>query len=883
MKMQRLGCAMVGWIVLAAGVSARADVVLDPKTYTSSNGEYELLVDPGEMDGSGSGVHKLRRRGVEIWAKDLPYTLCDVVLTDQGIAAGYAYTHGYDGRGRDSAIVIVILNTDGTERLAERRPREHSGLLSTPPSPYAPLIDQIFVDEEHDRFVVQTEVYGRSETAEWWRYRLSTGERLGDLTPDQPPRKEMRFHRAINTLAVPHTSFTLHHWYIYDGHARFSLCDENGHAIWSLEIQGEYQGLGHSFRWNNLKSQGISQIETRETGFDILSYKENQRISFTIARNPEQPDEWTVQESERSPVQIPSPVDATRADLPEYPEIPLTLAGEIELQTASDPNQPIRNVVHFAINKNGQIGAVVRRNEAFHIVVADGDGGIIMNQPCALDEGMHLGAFGVTGEGKWVLVASSWDEGVAPRAWFINVPDGARQPIEGLDIGRTEAIAPRLGGGFFIHARIQVPYSLQDDVQCVDEDGKRLWSMRTQGYGQGMMIQDIASTGGGGLAVLTAVQSTIELFDGEGKHLKSLTIAEAIGTKPNYVAGLKEDEDGGLILHDFRGSPPIHRIGADGTLRGSLSPAFEDGRTFRLVGDVQCGPDGRLWTSDGNGVLRLDEKGIVDRIVGTRPTDNSLDEIADLKIGADGRIYALNARTAAVHVFDQQGAFVRLITPEPTDFPTAESAGSIALAAGGYVYIRRESDGRTVYLEFDESGERVGFQQLDFDSISEEWLFRPGTLERWVLGYQKVGLFDIRGQVAKVIRRRPDNKWLQIVDDAAVAPDGSLAVLTRPDGFGFGPIAGTHLCLYAATGEGVQTVPAPASLLNEMAWTGRFAAISVPGRLYIYDASTKQWRQSNLPEDQWWRVVTSPDGSELWLWANGLARVQRWRIPSEDQ
>jgi len=46
--------------------------VLNPKTYKSPSGEYELRVDPSTKYGEGEGHYRMLRGGAEVWAKNFP-------------------------------------------------------------------------------------------------------------------------------------------------------------------------------------------------------------------------------------------------------------------------------------------------------------------------------------------------------------------------------------------------------------------------------------------------------------------------------------------------------------------------------------------------------------------------------------------------------------------------------------------------------------------------------------------------------------------------------------------------------------------------------------------------------------------------------------------
>ncbi len=400
------------------------------------------------------------------------------------------------------------------------------------------------------------------------------------------------------------------------------------------------------------------------------------------------------------------------------------------------------------------------------------------------------------------------------------------------------------------------------------------------------MFQDAAPLPDGGVAVLTAVHNTIEYFDNAGEHKRSVVLSEALGRAANYPSGLSFDADGGLILHDFNGEPPVWRISAEGKATASLTPAFADGATFRLYGDVQRAPDGRLWTSDRNALLRLDDEGRVDLVLGPKPQDDRLDAVDDLTV-ANGRIFALNARTHAVHVFDHAGKPLRVLRPNAEDVPGSADVGPIAVAGDGWVYLGVADHGgfssSMQYIMFDGEGNRARSERLGLDSIREQWVFRPGTQERWVLGYHGVFLVDANGEVAAKIDRRPDDRWFDRVDEGAVAPDGSLAVVSSAnDGMlSTGP---RHLSVYSPTGAGRRTVALPDGILfPRIAFNGSHVVLCSGDLVVLIDADTGDMKRLAIPPrpdgEAFWTPGFSPDGREIWLRQASSQTLQQYRLP----
>ena len=88
------------WMVVfaaAARASEGPPPVLNPKTYLSPSGEYRLHVDPSTMYGQGKATYRLDRGGQVAWEGARPFTLWDAGVTDDGVVAGYAYSHGWRG------------------------------------------------------------------------------------------------------------------------------------------------------------------------------------------------------------------------------------------------------------------------------------------------------------------------------------------------------------------------------------------------------------------------------------------------------------------------------------------------------------------------------------------------------------------------------------------------------------------------------------------------------------------------------------------------------------------------------------------------------------------------------------------------------------------
>ena len=70
---------------------------LNPKRYVSPSGKYVLFVNPSDLYGRGKATYGLTLGGREVWSAEHPYTLWDARVADDGVVAGYGYSHGWRG------------------------------------------------------------------------------------------------------------------------------------------------------------------------------------------------------------------------------------------------------------------------------------------------------------------------------------------------------------------------------------------------------------------------------------------------------------------------------------------------------------------------------------------------------------------------------------------------------------------------------------------------------------------------------------------------------------------------------------------------------------------------------------------------------------------
>ncbi|HZL98884.1 MAG TPA: hypothetical protein VFD43_01415 [Planctomycetota bacterium] len=879
-------------LLFAAGVSwARASEgpppILDITTYRSPSGEFELVVDPSRLHGQGKGSYRMTRNGTEVWAGEREFTLWEASVTDTGVAGGYAYTHGWRGFSGQRAdrshgqFLIVTIDAEGTTRVLQSIERTPGG-MHMPPNP---LAAGCFTDQANDRLVVRLAYTDDSvnDGERWQAFRLSTGEALPDLVLDASMLDGPNVsHFILEAEPLAGTGLVLVTISRSASHRglRLSLMDGDCREVWKREWPTEFDAIEDYSPWE-ARSATLVTTGPGAGEFAYDSYAAQARIRFVAAADATAPNGWRVAETGSEPTTV---TIGTDFDAPlDLPAVNLEAVGVIALQGGSTDDMPALDVKDFDLDAEGRIG--------FISTGADGDFALTLLDPArgagaaeiesialgiSPEEQRALPQLAWIGGQRWVVLRASHDDQAATEGFFVEADVGRVVRIEGLQcpaLSISNAVEGTGDGGFLV-----IPDHRSDLVVAFDARGQRRWTAA-----KGSSPKAAAVGSGGSIGLLTGIADQIVILGADGRTDSVIELKQTLGVEPNYVAGLESDAEGGWILHDFNGHPPILRLRADGTPRASFEPHYVDGRTFRLHGSVKRAPDGRLWTSDGAAMLRLDDGGTVDLILGRGPDAPSLGELRCATVDHRGRIYAVDGRNASVHVFDATGQPLRTLNPEPGDFAVDVWIGSITVDGDGAVYYfpsRRVLDTRG-YMKFDAAGQRVGFQPGISGEVVDEWIFRPGSRERLVLGYSRAFLVDADGQKTRAIERRADQRWLDNPHSGAVAPDGSFAIVASPSGWNGGRTA--SVTLFSASGEPQRTLDLPPSFrYARIAYTGQTACIVSDDSLVLLGTSDGRARVFTIPgtvEDRYWYPFSSPDGKEVWLLDTEAQAIHRYALP----
>ena len=887
----------IAFVLLSVRASAQRapPKAIHSARYASPSGEYVLFVDPSDIYGRGPAKYRMTRSGEELWQAEKPYTLYDAAVSKDGTAAGYAYSHGLEGFAKDKqprgsgTFIIAILDLKGRERTKEETPREQSRFLHAVPNP---LARGMFLDADNDRLIVRVADPDLNRSREvWWAYKLSTGEKLPRLERDYGPLGFGQSQSIIDARSVAGTPLTLIHWYRYEyqkgGSAlggRFALLDASDAIVWSLELPGDYNIPDDKDREDRLirriRSKGAILDTGRSAQFDLWFVHEAQRVTFSVTKEG---GSWQVREVNRAPY---TDTNGTQPAL--VPERKIAYLGHVELEGASTAKVPVRDVLAFDIDSRGRLG-LTRSEDAKQsaFVLVEPSGNVL--REVALDvakkekEDRGPGVTWLDGERWLVYVSPSGIEARSP-AWFFDAAKGEITAIEGFECPSIEAVDGTGDGGFIALGHHRFRNTSENELLAFDAGGKKLWSVRKDPKDANIpfFANAVAVTTSGRIALLQTVRKRIDLYDLTGKYLQSLDLKAIWKRDPGYPHAIAADEEGGFIIEDFEGKSPAVWMDKHGAVRLELPPVKFAGGLAADLRSFRISAKGEIWATDRSAIVRVTKEGVVDRVLGARPTVDQLEAVAAVTTDARGNLYVADERSGAVHVFTPQGKRIRVCAPAPGDFIERLRRAQLTVTCDGDVYLVGSIQLDSKYVHFSPQGERIGLKGLGLDRVREEWIAQPTTPNIWVVGYQRVFLVDGQGKVQKTIERRADGKWLERIGPAAVATDGSLAVVAFTSEKDSSET--WSLNLYSPIGEAVRTLPQhnmPVPL--QLAYEGSQIALLTASGAFLLGLSGESLEQLQISEAEIDPAAASiflsvRDGTELWVVPWKTKRLHRFSL-----
>lgn len=863
----------------AAGFSMSREK--QPSNYTSPSGEYALHVNPGDRSGAGPGNYRLTRRGKEVWSGRRDFTLWDARVTDDGTVAGYSYGAGYEGwahKGNDFR--AVILDGRGQARLNASELRKSSRFLHQPNSPTA---SGMFIDEHGDRFVIRVDHPDINRGVEEWRtYRLSTGKPVGRYQPRQAYPARERGLWILAAEPIRGTPLTLINWWDFNASvvsAKFSLVDPETKPVWNLDLPRDYQVSGEAGEalQAEIRQHGAILDVQMPRSFEIRFAAASQRVRFDVA--PEWGRRWKVTETSRKAYRSESDTKSPEAAIPTKE---LKLLQKFELRSPQSPAGPIQSVRALMAAGPGRLAIVRDAPGGASLCVVDYQGKVLHTvslQQAWVQEERTRSHIAWAGGARFYVVRSVYAEDAKTTAWIVDAAAGALTELPKLGCPHVKAIAALQGGGFVLLINHVQRYTSTPGVFAFDGEGRLLWkNYDPRGYsnsdppGRLLSPKAIAVTSRNEVAVLDNIRHTVQFFSAAGAHLRTWQLEKLWGRKPNYPTNLAAAPDGGILVYDFNAPIAVVAMDERGKILRQFKPRFAEKRPIEPTDGVICDDAGRVWATDDHAQLRLDHTGTVVQVLGSPPTTTVLTTIKAVTMGPDGRFYAVDGRTHAVHRFSSDGKWQTVFRPLPTDFDGLTLRADVTVARNGDVYLSGANGGD---LRFSSSGRRLGIQAHQEPGTRKAAV---STAARW----RGHSLLDARGREITRVQRRADGVWLDRMAETCTAPDGSLAVLDSL--LRKGEKGAPGVTLFAPDGKVRRTFVLPQAMRQSyhIAYDGSRVAVSNGPTVMLF-ASNGQPQFTVTPasksgKEAWWVPFLSGSGKYLSLF-DGERTIYRYALP----
>ena len=479
---------------------------------------------------------------------------------------------------------------------------------------------------------------------------------------------------------------------------------------------------------------------------------------------------------------------------------------------------------------------------------------------------------------RWLVTENRYG-GESARAWLVEEANPSPSALPNECLCTFEAVSPVSDGGFVALVTFHQKYSQSSTLFRVDATRKISWRIDEDLGGDETDLfspEDVAVTPHGEIVVVDVIRKVLQFFDLSGAHLRNLDLEEILPVKPGYPTGVEPDPLGAVLLHDFSAEIPLHRIRKDGEVSSSIGIVSPDGRPVRaLHGAATVAPDGSIWTTDGQALLRIDAQGRVDSTVGEATGPETLAEPGATVIDPFGRILVQDDRTGVLHAFDGSGELLFSGLPAAGDFDEP-GLRELFVDPTGSIYVQTGILSSKL-IQFSPGGERIGPAKFGSNRVA----FCPDG-SRWLAfdSFDYVGLQRRDGhQTLAKVARTPNGLWFENIGKFAAGTKGELFVLgsreedwSHPslslfesDGSPQGTIAvnGFHAMGLAVCDEWLVVGP----------WNGEALLVRRADRtihsFVVPDASPLSRHTLGF----------SPDGAELWLVESAGPMLHKFALP----
>ena len=807
-------------LLLLAGVEWDHDVrIIHPYTVESRSGTWRLECEPGDRFGMGPSTLRVIHAETTVHERTIPFTFQIAAITDEGYAVGLGRTDWKHARGD---YVFGVTDPRGTLLREERYERTSSRFFHQPSDPN---FRYLFVDPGGEWAVLHVDDPDiNRRRCSWWRYPIRTdGDREVLRPTDALGAHEDHRLSLIEATMVPGTGRILTHWWTLDygpdrtsssatRGALYALMDDEATVRWELSLYDDYESpTSWATTSSTLRNGGILEV-TDDRRFALFHAADGERVDYRIEYDGQVTDTGR------------RPFAWTRRSRPERPPTRrLTATAEVPLLPDAQPH-PIRDVVDLGFDVSSDPIAIRRdgpgRYTSVLISREDDRAREVAWEP--LHEPLASGSVKrhEVGRGEWLVSARAWEDDDG-AAWFlVDATTGAMTRLGGADGPPMRGPASDINGA----ARASDGWIvlITNALIAVDVDGRPRWRV-VEEYGNPKKLFDpgaVATLADGTIAVLETAPKQVKLFSPSGDWLRTVDLKGALGHEPRYRFNMHAHPDGGFVVIDSNGEPPVWHLSTDGTVIASWTPRTEKGNPSQvLAANAKPGPDGRIWSHERSAVHVLGDDGAVVRTFGATPREDRPVQPRGARIDALGRTWLYDERAKVHFPFDADGR------------PIDAARG----ATDGHHPSRRAEaprlDGEQPWLEL--SGER--------------YLFASES--------QPIRVTDREGRILAAHEKLSDGAWTGEPIAAAMSADGRAALLQL-----------RQLVLLDDDGRPVREIAALARPFSPaLSIGGDHVLISNTGpHAVLYSFEADRWETLRVADDddhgEWWWGL-APDGA----------------------
>ena len=840
---------------------------LQPYEARSASGAWTLEVKPSDPSGKGPMHARILHAKEVSWSGDLPWTFEKAGVAEDGTCVGYA-------NGKDELRVAVI---DAKGAVRKDHAIKHTAwIVDGPALPTAS--GPVLVLPGADAAWIRIHPADQSSPPPWRTFRLSTGEAGPDVQPEKPAKlaeREDVYERDV--AVVGDTGLVLVHWW-YANYAPgdldwsqdggiFALHDVTGRVVWRSLLLDDYTDTTSEKADDALEGslRDGPFILTAGPGhrFVVRHVKENARVEYAVEKDAS--GSWNVKEVGRTPWTDGIPQASTAS----IEAITLVERGRVPLQAGSKrAKQAIHDVLDLAVTEAGEL-ELIRREDGPGLSYArlKQDGTVVFERDLTASmprKDAWPQFTKLTGD-RWLLRFSD-DE---LPCLVLNVRTGVTTPAP-LPKGALNLHVAAFPGGGYVAVVPQVVRSLAlTELYRVGADGAVVWMKHVSSYGDDDdalhkavgFAHGVARTGETTFAILG--MSDITRVDLDQNVLGVWELEALLGHRAGYMSGILADGKGGLI---FEEGDAFHHLDAAGKEIGTFSPKRSDGsREGSMDAELCVAPDGRIWTTDGQRLYRLDEHGVADLALGAEPKDDELSRIGACAIDELGRVLVQDEATHAVHVFDAEGKRAALCKLAPKERPEGWESEPFRGTKDGSVWVFTQ-DG---FAHFDGTGTRLPSSKTDPAADPKRLRFRDPS--------EELDRADPARAALNSMKLRPDGSWLAHVEARACLPDGRRVVLEGPGRDG--DEAALHL--YTSKGEPIRSFSFPAEGWQRVLSVGpRWLVVDEPGGsgftlLRLADEKLLRFTM----KDEHGAFGQTPDGKTLLVLDSKKLELVRYEFP----